>query len=229
MVPKIITRCLERSRIIPAVLSLVLCLSLTAPASGQPDDAEMERLIDGIEKTYTGRDVAVDFHQASTLKAIDITEEAFGKAWFSYPGKMRWEYLEPETNQIITDGTTVWIYRPLENQVVKGAAQEFFRTGTGGAFLSDISQLRKRYTITLEALESGHGDLLMVPRESGQDIASVRVRIFRDTLDIQKITTVNIYGDTTELVFSNARFGAVDPKRFTFTPPEGVDVLMMNP
>lgn len=219
-------------RITAAATFLTLLVILTAPglvqAETKNEDAETQRLIRGIEHTYSGRDIRVDFHQTSTLKAIDITEEAYGKAWFSHPGKMKWEYVEPEANQIITDGKTVWIYRPQENQVVTGSASEFFRNGAGGSFLADITQLRKRYTITLKTLEPEYGDLFLVPVDKTPDIDSVVLKISRQSLEILKITTNNTYGDTTALTFSNAIFGPVDPSLFTFTPPEGVDVLLMN-
>ena len=217
-----------------AVLLLTAWLLLTpflamAEKNGGEYPAEVKPLIEALETAYSGRDVTVDFHQKSTLKAIDITEEAFGRARFSHPGKMNWEYLEPEHNSIITDGVKVWIYRPQENQVVTGNAADFFRGGAGAALMSDISRIKERFAITPKTLEPGYGDLLLVPLERTPDIESVVLRVDRKSGEILRITTTNLYGDTTELAFSNARFGSLDPSLFTFTPPEGADVMLMNP
>ena len=107
---------------------------------------ETQEILSRMEKKYAGRDFSADFHQISTLTALEITETASGKVYFSHPGKMRWEYLVPTRNKIISDGNTLWIYRPDENQVVKGNAQAFFATGAGGAFLSNISLVREQYS-----------------------------------------------------------------------------------
>ena len=75
-----------------------------------PMDAKAEELqlkediLNQIEKQYSGNDFCANFHQTSHLKAIDITETASGQAFFSHPGKMRWEYHTPEKNQINPGG-----------------------------------------------------------------------------------------------------------------------------
>ena len=188
----------------------------------------LEKLLSKIESKYSNRDFSVNFTQISTLKAINVIDKAYGKAFFRYPGRMRWEYKSPEKNEIITDGDNLWIYRPGENQVVKGRSKNFFITGSGGAFLSDISMLRKFYRLSIEKTGSSFIDLLMIPKKKIPDVASIHISISRDNYEINRIITANIYGDTTELQFSEIKFKKLDESLFRFSIPAGTDIILMN-
>ncbi|SLM28498.1 exported hypothetical protein [Desulfamplus magnetovallimortis] len=189
-----------------------------------------EAIVSAIEKLYSRSNFSCAYHQRSTLKALGISEDAWGRAFFSHPGKMRWEYKEPEIHKIISDGRNLWIYRPEEKQVLQGDAAVFFRGGAGGAFLSDISSVREDYTLFVSEnnLDTTAIYLTMVPKNETPDIASIKIRVIKDSYIIQKVTTTNAYGDTTEITFSEIEFGELDDSLFHFTVPEGVDVIPMG-
>ncbi len=189
-----------------------------------------EKIIAAVEQRYSGRDFSCTYHQRSTLKALQITEEASGRAFFSHPSRMRWEYNEPEAHEIITDGITLWIYRPDEKQVVQGDATLFFKGGAGGAFLSDISMVRTHYSIFVSEnnLDTSAIYLTLVPKNESPDVASIKIRILKQNYNIEKVTTYNIYGDATEIEFSQIEFKELNDELFQFKVPEGVDVLPMG-
>ena len=100
--------------------------------------------------------------QASTIKAMEITDSASGKLMVQYPGKMRWVYKSPEEQIIVSDGEHLWIYRPEDNQVLRGMADAFFGDGKGAGFLSDIRRIREDFNITLEDIRFGDFYRLMI-------------------------------------------------------------------
>ena len=55
----------------------------------------VEEVIDTLDKRFNAADFSANFTQESTLKALEITDTAKGKAWFKHPGMMRWEYDTP--------------------------------------------------------------------------------------------------------------------------------------
>ena len=191
--------------------------------------SSLDTILDGIEKTYTNRSFSVVYEQTSWLKAIDITEKASGRAYFSHPGKMRWEYLKPQQHQIITNGKELWVYRPEESQVIKGDARNFFRSGGGGSFLADITRVREDYIITLEQSSQDGDELLLVPKKSNPDISSIQLRVEKNTFEINRVITTNSYGDYTELLFQEICFKTLDPALFDFQPPPGTDLMKMDP
>ena len=200
------------------------CLFICAAAAAQTENAT-EAALSAIEKRYSGKSFETSFYQVSKLAALDITEKASGKASFSHPGKMRWEYLEPEKHEIITNGKSLWIYRPEEKQVMQGDAESFFKAGAGGAFLSDISLVRKNYIITTKDATDDYTELDLVAKKETPDISLIVIRVSRKTSDIVRIVTRNVYGDTTLFEFSDIQFKSVNPSRFEFEIPKGSNVV----
>ena len=141
------------------------------------NDIIKEDILTAIEEKYSGKSFKADFTQVSKLAALDITEKASGKALFSHPGKMRWKYLTPQLHEIITNGKSLWIYRPEENQVMHGDASQFFQSGTGGAFLSDISIIRKNFNITVREVTTDYVEIDLIPKKKAKDISSIVIRI----------------------------------------------------
>nr|NJM03775.1 outer membrane lipoprotein carrier protein LolA [Desulfobacula sp.] len=145
-------------------------------AATEPENAQ-EAVLSAIEKKYAGKSFEASFYQISKLAALDITEKASGKASFSHPGKMKWEYQEPEQHEIITNGKSLWIYRPGENQVMQGEASSFFKAGAGGAFLSDITLVRKNYIITIKDITDEYTELDLAAKNETPDISLIVIRV----------------------------------------------------
>jgi len=197
-----------------AVLSSLMFLTIAAAAQ---NENTTEAALSAIEKRYAGKSFEASFYQISKLSALDITEKASGKASFSHPGKMRWE--------IVTNGKSLWIYRPEENQVMQGNAGSFFKTGAGGAFLSDITLVRKNYIITIKDMTDDFIELDLVAKQETPDVSLIVIRISKKSSDIIRIVTRNVYGDTTMFEFNDIRFIPVDPSIFEFTVPKGSNVV----
>lgn len=209
-------------------IAFSLLLLVIFPATTMAGEVNLETILKGIEHRYAGQDFTANFYQTSRLAAIDITESAQGRAFFSHPGKMCWEYQEPEPQQIITNGKTLWIFRPEENQVIKGDAASFFKTGAGGSFLSDITQVRASYTITLGRKDADYVELILIPKTENPEISSIKIRVSPSNFEIFRIETENIYKDTTILEFKNIDFIKLDHTLFDFITPQGTDLLFMN-
>lgn len=206
------------------LLSAVSFAPLNIARSASPGD----EVLTAIEKLYTHNGFSADFNQISKLSALDITETASGKAWFSHPGKMRWLYLSPQRHEIITNGRTLWIYRPDQEQVMRGNAQKFFKAGAGGAFLSDIGLMRKNFTIEAQETTDTHISFLLTAKQENPDLVTILIRVSRSTHEIQQVTTQNTYGDTTSLEFIHIQFKPMEPTVFEFKIPEGSSIIEMD-
>ena len=132
---------------------VALASSENSDPPAAPAAVTLQEIIDKIENRYTGSDFSARFDQRSTLAAMQISDTAAGKVFFKHPGMMRWEYEKPDPQTIITNGADLWIYRPLDNQVMVGKAPVYFGGGKGASFLSDIKYLRKYFDVSLEAAD----------------------------------------------------------------------------
>ena len=184
-------------------------------------------ILDRVEARYTQAGFTARFHLTSTLKAMQVTDEASGQLFVKYPGKMRWVYETPTPMLFVTDGESLWMYQPDENQVTVGLAAEVLGGQEGASFLSDIGLLREAFRISLDP--GGGGDIVrlkLLPEGERHDIAEVYLKIRRDTHDIVEVITNNLYGDQTRIELKDLDFKAVLPDHlFRFDIPPGTDVL----
>jgi len=214
------------------IFILLAAVAVTAlPAALSADSMPpLDYILKELEKRYTGSQFSADFLQESTIKAMEITDFASGRVYVRYPGMMRWEYEKPERQVIITDGHKLWIYRPLDNQVMTGNAPVFFRDGKGASFLSDIRLVRQKFTITLHPPEGEYlYELRLVPREKTLNISQIRLYVVPRAFTIARIVTLDDYGDDTRIDIVNPQFNVeLDPALFKFDIPPGADVQKID-
>jgi outer membrane lipoprotein carrier protein len=211
------------------MICLLFCLPLFLYlATMAKADTLGDKTLAAIEKLYTHNGFSADFSQSSTLAALEITETASGKAWFSHPGKMRWLYLSPQRHEITTNGQTLWIYRPDQNQVMRGNAKQFFKAGAGAAFLSDIGQMRQDFTIEVKETTDSHIFFLLTAKQKNPDLVTILIQVSRTTHEIAQVTTQNTYGDTTMFQFTNIQFKKMNASIFEFKIPEVSSIIEMD-
>jgi outer membrane lipoprotein carrier protein len=146
---------------------------------------------------------------------------------------MKWEYEKPEKQSIITDGNRLWIYRPLDNQVAVGQFPSLFGGGRGAGFLSDISILRKNFTISEEQGTKDSYILKLIPgrenRELSKALSKVILHVSKKDYTVIKIVTYNMYGDETKIELHNIDF-TINPDKsvFAFPIPENTDIIQLD-
>src|SRR4029077_2792274 len=95
-----------------ASLAVLLLAAPRAADSTAPElAAALQKKIDGI------RDFSTDFthtYEGGVLKK-QITER--GHLLVKKPGKMRWDYTDPEKKEFISDGLKMYSYIPADKQV----------------------------------------------------------------------------------------------------------------
>jgi outer membrane lipoprotein carrier protein len=112
-----------------AGLGAVFCrqgLTLIAAAAPTTENSskEVQTLVRLLETRY---------HSATSWKATFLERYSegpremrleSGTAYFRKPGRMRWEYEEPEKKLFVADGKTVWFYVPADKTVTRAAMKE---------------------------------------------------------------------------------------------------------
>ena len=212
------------------LLLAVFLMGLSGTATAAETASTIDSLIAGIERRYHGTGITARFNQESTLKAMDIVDTASGAVWFRRPEMMRWEYETPERQVIVSDGVTLWIYRPEDNQVMVGDASAYFGDGRGASFLSDIRQVKRKFDVELlDSKDPGLHSVKLTPLEKSHDLASVQLTIQKMTFDIVEVVTANVYGDETRIQFNTIKYNQdLGASLFFFDIPKGVDVIRLD-
>lgn len=211
------------------------CLKATTVEKADKTDKDepqmtLNTILEKVESSYPAAGFSANFTQMSTLKAMQITDNASGQALFKRPGMMRWEYEKPERQQIITDGKNLWVYRPDDKQVSVGSFPAFFGDGKGASFLSNISLLRQKFHIILMGRNDA-GDYLLhlKPMESNPDIAQIQLTVSKKTFFVYQVVTLNSYGDETRIELTQIEpKDTLDNELFIFKIPENTDVIQLN-
>jgi len=225
---------LNMIRVVGVVAALILVAMPAAlgasEADGEAQLAALGKILDGIDQRYADKGFSAAFYQASTLKALGITDTATGRLTVKQPDKMLWIYDAPETQTIVTDGAHLWIYRPVDNQVMLGAAPTFFKDGKGASFLTDTRRVREQFHVSEVPPERADTiRLQLLPRAPKADIARILVTVNPTTYEIVAIMTVNTQEDETLIELSGIVFSdSLPDSLFEFNIPEGVDIISLD-
>ena len=211
------------------VLTLVIFLLLVRGAYGNPLDADIAQ----IQKTYeTMGDIQAYFVQESVVKSwnAEQVQKAQGKVFFKKEGKMFWDYQEPTSQQIISDGNTLWFYEPEDKQVTITTVGEGFQSQISADLLNGKAHLKRDFDITEMTSEAernaGKLVLQLIPRSSQQNLSKILLRLDRNTFIIYQTEVYDLFDNLTRITFSQIQIDTnLADVLFTFTPPPGVEIL----
>ncbi len=189
-----------------------------------------EEVADKVQATYRSfSDLHAGFVQRATNRLSGVTQEASGRLFLKWPGKMRWEYESPEPRLFLIDGKTLWSYSPVERQAVAQDVSGAISTSPIG-ILFGLSSLRRDFRVRA-ILHAGAKDsqeylLDLAPR--GQDLSFKRVilAVDRERFLIQRLTVFDLYGNTIIVDLSELQVNpGLKDSLFQFSAPPGTDVV----
>ena len=206
-------------RLVLIVLGAVL---LVAPAHADALKDALGRLQARYESTKT---MEADFQQTVESPTLAGALKTSGKVAFEKPNRMRWDYDPPDKQTIVGDGSTLWLYQPDMNQVIKAPLGEAFQASTPLTFLSGLGRVERDFNASLEHDEKDRWVLKLIPKQDAA-FGTLGLTVRKDDASIAEARITDSVGTTTRIAFSNERRNArIEAGRFTFTPPAGVDVV----
>ena len=167
--------------------------------------------------------LTADFKQTVLSEDKQVLQQSSGTVAISRPGKFSWIYTKPYEQQIIADGSELWIYDVDLDQVT-------VKPMTSGLASAPIMILMKQTEINSNFTVSEVGQrkfLYWVELEpNSNELEYSRVYIGIENNAVKAMELRDGFGQSTQIVFENLRLNVVhNPKVFQFTPPEGVDVF----
>ena len=199
--------------------------------------AEPSECVDGaiavIQKRYESvSDLSASFAQTTRSVAFAGTaggeQVSRGTVVFAKPGKMRWQYAEPEPSLVVSDGRTLWIHDPANAEVQRMRVTEGYLSGAAIQFLIGEGDMRRDFAITGIACSDATSELELVPK-ADVGFEKLRVVAVRATGELRRTTIYDLLGNVTEVVFSNVRANQrPDDSVFRFEAPPGVEVIDLD-
>jgi outer membrane lipoprotein carrier protein len=236
----------------PVLLLASLLLALFAVPAGA---ATLDEVVRALERPFQTaapvgvriEDYRADFGQEARIASLDRVQRARGQVSVRFDRRgsgpeptvqFRWEYSEPSRQELISDGRTLWVYLPENNQVIVSELTPTApRENDPMVFLTGLGNLTRDFRIGFAAPErdaAGNYRLELQPRRPSSLIARILITVNRAALQpsagpafpVVATTVYDPNGNSTLIEFGAVRVnGGLAPAQFGFTPPAGVEVV----
>lgn len=209
-----------------ACLGAGLLIPLTAGSAQRPS---AEELLERLESAARHLDtLQAEFVQSLHSLALGTPQRESGVLYVQRPGRMRWEYRQPEEKLAVVDGRRSWLYVPAEAQVFVGDLDEAERGGITTLLLGTEPDLGREFEVRLLTDEDGNqvpDSLSLLPRRGSDEFERIDLTLSDSGLP-SVVVVQGVLGDVMEYRLSHVRTGvALDPALFRFVPPEGVELV----
>ena len=200
--------------------SLTVMLFLTFSVLTHADDQPVKRLKTFLAQTHS---LAADFKQVSLNEAGQPIRTSYGSFYLERPGKFRWDYLKPFSQQIISDAGKVWFYDPdLEQVTIKKI--DVSLGSTPALLLSGEISLDDNFIMAKQGSEGDMQWIKLLPKNEETSFKYILIGLTKDSLGGMELS--DNFGQLTRIYFSNVILNPpLKATLFQFKPPKGVDVF----
>lgn len=209
---------------------MLLVLAVLAPGAvaAAPTLEEAVASLEAVQRRVT--DLKATFQQTSRNRSLNQTTDARGTLYLRKPGRLRWEYRTPTPQEIVSDGTRLWIYTPELKQVNVTSAPAAL-AGPAGSFLEGLGQVREHFHVRfLNPAQPTDPDgrivLDLTPKQPQPLLARLIVAVDPRSWLVRRAIVHDELGNTVTVRFDEpvVNSGLADAL-FVFTPPPGVAVI----
>jgi outer membrane lipoprotein carrier protein len=210
-----------------AALPLLLLISCLIAESHAED--RVKDIVNKVESRYrTTTDLTADFSQATTVKGFATAMKSAVRVYLKRPGKLRWDYFEPNLEQIFVDNDLVRFYVPEHKQVLTGHLSKMADSQAPLQLLQGAARLDKHYAVAAApdgAKVRGRLPLLLLtPLKGGPDQNVVEVD--PENYFLRRVELHDVNGNISNFLFSNIRANTgLKDELFAFSVPEDVEVV----
>ncbi len=241
------------------IRNLLLALLLLLPLTCWAEPADLAAVINSLEISFSRQtpvrqritDFQGEFFQQSHIASISRVQHGEGRVRFKFlfqqqqtPTVMfRWEYSEPEIQEIISDGQTLWFYLPDNSQVIQSDMSDVNKDGGPNpvTFLSSLGDLGREFSVTWgepRLDERGNYRLRLTPLVASNLVKVMEVVVAKDAVEKHQQTSgkpifpllqtdvTDQQGNRTTIEFVNVKVNPGLPTSdFKFAIPPGVEVV----
>lgn len=200
------------------ILTFFTCLALSG--SSIADTKARQQLTDFLAKT---KSLSADFKQVSLNEAGVPFRTSYGVFYLQRPGKFRWNYEKPFSQEIVASAGKVYFYdTDLEQVTIKKLDESL--GSTPALLLSGDISLENNFVI------EDHGDseamqwLKLLPKSQESSFKYILIGLKQGELGGMELS--DNFGQLTRIQFTRVLINPpLKSTLFEFTPPKGVDVF----
>ncbi|RMH71773.1 MAG: outer membrane lipoprotein carrier protein LolA [Gemmatimonadetes bacterium] len=204
-------------KIAPFLLIGVMIVFVTPTFAISP-----EEIIEHTLETYQNKGgFTAKLTQTRIIEVLNRTQTTHGTIIMKAPNLFRISYAAPDSQLIVSNGDSVWLYTPELNQVQISPLMSsdnflyhYFENSRAERLDDDVVSATQCY------------QLVLTPHQSDGITKRIKAWIAQDTYLPYQIETLDQNGNITRYTFSNVTTTLpADSSLFQFDPPEGVDIF----
>jgi outer membrane lipoprotein carrier protein len=206
--------------------ALLFALLAAAPAG----KLDVTAVVDKVQHRYdSATDFRARFTQTLTSAAMGRKTNSAGAVMFKKPGRMRWDYDKPERATYVSDGNTLWLYEPDDQQAFKQSLSKS-QLPAALAFLTGTGKLANEFDITLVEKSpyaaSGEVVLALSPKVAEPQVKTLLFVVDPKTFDVRESVITDSQGNINDLTFADIKTNTKLPDSdFKWSPPSGTRVI----
>lgn len=220
------------------ILVGVLCAPVAwggSPSDGDKAWQEARDVVKQIQARYEKtKDLQADFVQTTKIEGFERPVTSSGRVYIKKPGRLRWDYLDPATEQIYVMQDDVKVYVPEHKQVLVGKLTQMAASSAPLELLQGAGKLDESFDIQpTTGKERGTGGIRLITllpkdkeHESTRNLQRIVVEVFPKTYFLRTVSLHEISGNVATFEFS-----ALKPNQglgnevFDFKAPPDVEVV----
>ncbi|MDA8162255.1 MAG: outer membrane lipoprotein carrier protein LolA [Desulfobacteraceae bacterium] len=207
---------------------LIILFFNTNSAFAQDNAKRIEELTRLLQERYEKtNDIKADFIQETIPAGGYEKIRSEGKVYFKRPDLMRWEYIRPERQLIVTSNSEVYMYEEDARQVTVLAREQFLSSEISRAFFFGRGDIGKDFLIGPSELNGldPRWSLKLIPLENAGQVQTIWVSLDPRTHLVKEMWLEDQTGGKIHLLFKNIEVNtAIKSSLFDFVPPKGVEI-----
>lgn len=166
------------------------------------------------------------FFQDSFNAALEISEVATGRFYFSTSGKMKWEYETPKKQVFLMRDRTVWFYQEDEKQLLIDNYDKVLVSDIPLSFLLGIGNLEKDFVV-VSACKTPDGSVIELKPASSksESLSGFKLLISSSSYFPAGASVVDAGGNVTSILLNGVEAkSSFSESTFETKFPGGIDV-----
>jgi len=169
------------------------------------------------------RTYSASFEQVVMDESGHPMQQSSGTMYIERPDKFRWDYVAPYEQHIVGDGRKIWIYDVgLEQVVVRSMANTL--GDTPALLLAGRGRLSEVYDVKELRPKNMFEWVQLRPKKKDGGFEDIRIGFDKGVVRVLEL--IDSFGQTTRITLRDYQENKqIDPAKFVFKPPAGVDVI----
>ncbi len=208
-----------------AILAAILLFGATSTVAAQETSRTVDEVVAAVEKYYAAQEnFSATFDQEVARQHLpDRPIKKSGRVYFKKPGKMRWDYEEPDKVYYISNGKVLWNYVPeskLAYRLDVKDSELFYAL----KFLWGEGSLARDFDVSDGGKEGARQILVIKPKSAEHNFQQLRFFVAAKGANIEETELTDPAGNVSRLIFKEVSHKELPEKGFQFEPPADVQV-----